>query len=303
VNWDDLRFVLAVSRSRTLSGAARALSVEHSTVGRRLASIEAALAVRLFDRTPEGYLATAVGEAVLAHARAMEENALAIEGVVAEGDSRVAGTVRISALDGFVHHFLSPAIPELRARHPALQIVAAPEARKASLARREADIAIRWRPAEDPRLVSRPLADIGSAIYASRSYIAHNGHPRDPRDLDGHERVGYAPELGHASEERWLEEHAPGARVVLRVGTTAAYLAALEAGVGIGIYECQSADRSAGLVRLWEEPVLMEQWWTVVHVDLARAARIRMVLGFLGELAEREGNRLAGRLEHAPMGE
>jgi DNA-binding transcriptional LysR family regulator len=83
--------------------------------------------------------------------------------------------------------------------------------------------------------------------------------------------------------------------VVIRVGTPDAYRAALEAGVGVGIDECHSADRSPELVRLWNEPILMEQWWTVVHVDLARAARISAVLGFLAEPAEREGDRLAGR--------
>lgn len=295
MDWDDLRFVLAVARSRSLSGAARALSVEHTTVGRRIASIERGLGARLFDRTPEGHVATAIGEAVLAHARSMEESALAIERAVAGGDRRVSGAVRISALDAFVCDFLMPAIPELRERHPDLQVVAASETHRASLPRREADVAIRWRPADDVGFVSRPLATIGSGAYASRSYVARRGRPRRPRDLAGHERVGYAPELAHSSEERWLEEHAPGARVVLRVATPGAYRAALEAGVGIGIYECHSADRSPELVRLWDEPVLVEQWWTVVHVDLARAARVRAVLDFLAELAEREGGRLAGR--------
>ena len=295
MDWDDLRFVLAVSRSRSLSGAARALSVKHSTVGRRLAAIERALGARLFDRTPEGYVANTAGETVIAHATAMEDGALAIERAATGADRRVSGTVRVSALDGFISHFLIPAIPELRARHPELQVVASPETRMVSLARREADVAIRWRPADDPSFVSRPLAEIGSGVYASRSYLARMGRPRTAGDLHDHERIGFAPELAHSTEERWLEEHAGGGRVVLRVATPGAYLAALGAGVGIGVCECQSADRSPELVRLWDEPVLMERWWSVVHVDLARAERVRAVLEFLADLAADGRDRLAGR--------
>lgn len=102
---------------------------------------------------------------------------------------------------------------------------------------------------DDPGFVARRLADFGSGIYASRSYIARHGHPRTPAELAGHERVGYAPELAHAPEERWLVEHATGARVAVRVGSPNAYRVAIQEGIGVGIYECHSTDR-AGLVRL-----------------------------------------------------
>lgn len=294
LNWDDLRFVLALARNRSLSGAARALSVEHTTVSRRLASIESALRVRLFDRTPDGHVPTAAGSAVIAHAGSMEQHALSLEREVAGSEGRVSGTVRITALDAFVNDFLLPSLADLGRLHPGLQIIAAPEVRRVSLPHREADIAIRWRPPDDPGFVARKLADIGSGLYASPSYIARRGHPRAPADLGGHERVGYAPELAHSSEERWLAEHAPGAQVTVRVGSPNAYRAAIEEGLGIGIYECHSADRT-GLVRLWDEPVLMEAWWAVVHADIARAARIRATLGFLSDLAESNRDRLAGR--------
>lgn len=296
VNWDDLRFVLAVARSGSLSGAARQLSVEHTTVGRRLSSIESALGIRLFDRTPDGHVPTAAGAAVLAHAGAVEDHVLALEREVAGSDARVSGTVRITALDPFVNDFLLPSLGDLERLHPELRIIAAPEVRTVSLARREADVAIRWGRPEDPGFLARKLADVGSGMYASRSYIERRGRPGGPAQLEGHDRIGYAPDpaFADASEERWLAVNAPGARVSLRVGSLMAYRAAIEEGVGVGIFECHSADR-AGLVRLWEEPVLMEEWWAVVHVDVARAARIRAVLDFLSDLAESSRDRLAGR--------
>lgn len=294
LEWGDLRFLLALARSRSLSGAARSLGVEHTTVSRRLASIEAALGARLFDRTPDGHVASAAGQRALAHAQAIEAHALALEREVTGMDARVSGTVRITALDAFIDDFLLPNLPVLQRKHPDLLIVATPEARVVSLARREADVAIRYYTPTDPDFVARKLADVASAVYASRSYIERRGRPRTAADLDGHDRVAYAPELAHASEERWLVDHAAGARIALQVGSPGAYRAALQAGIGIGIYECHSADRDPDLVRLWREPVLMEHWWAVVHVEIARAARIRAVMGFLSEVAASNRDRLAG---------
>jgi DNA-binding transcriptional LysR family regulator len=294
LDWDDLRFVLAVARTGTLSGAARALSVEHTTVGRRLASIERALGVRLFDRTPDGHVPTTTGTAVIAHAGAVEDHVLALEREVAGSDARVEGIVRITALDAFIADLLLPNLGELSRRHPMLQIVAASEVRMVSLERREADIAIRWRAPDDPGFVARPLAEVGSGLYASREYVAARGHPRGPSELEGHDRIGYGPELAHSSEERWLAENAPGARVAVRVGSPVAYRAAIEEGLGVGVYECHSAER-AGLVRLWDEPVLEERWWAVVHADIVRAARIRATLDFLTDITESNRERIAGR--------
>ena len=108
-DWNHLRYLLAISRHGSLSGAARELSVEHSTVGRRLARLEKSLQIKIFDRTPEGYLPTSVGEAVLAHARTIETETLALEREVSGRDSRVSGTVRISALDACLSDLIMPA--------------------------------------------------------------------------------------------------------------------------------------------------------------------------------------------------
>jgi DNA-binding transcriptional LysR family regulator len=294
LDWDDLRFVLAVARGGSLSGAARLLQVEHSTVGRRLASIEATLGVRLFDRTPAGHIPTGAGSTVIAHASAVEDHVLALEREVAGADQRAVGTVRISALDAFVIDFLLPNLHDLEIRHPGLSIVAAPDTRMVSLAHLEADIAIRWRAPDDPGLLAQKLADIGSCVYASKSYIARRGRPRRVSDVASHERVGLTPELAHAGEESWFVQHAPRARVAVRVGSPTAYREAIVEGLGIGVYECHSADR-AGLVRLWPEPVLMEEWWMVVHADITRAARIRATVTFLLDLAKKHRNALAGR--------
>lgn len=294
MDWNDLRFVLALSRHGSLSAASRALSVEHTTVGRRLTSLEETLRARLFDRTPEGYVATASGEVVLAHARAIEDRTLSLEREVSGRDARVGGTVRITGLDAFVNELLLPNLASLRARYPDLDIVAAAEIQVVDLSRREGDIGIRFARPRDPNLVARKLADIGSALFASRDYVARRGYLHDPHDLTGHDVVRYAPEFASASEEEWIEEHAKGARVAVRVSSPTSHLRALRLGLGVGIHECHAGDSYPELVRMSPKPVLMEAWWAVVHVDMARTARVRAVLDFLSEMAAANRERLSG---------
>lgn len=292
LDWDDLRFVLAVARAGSLSGAARALRVEHTTVGRRLSSIEQALGARLFDRTPKGHLPTAAGATVIARAEAVEEQIQALEREVEGGDRRPAGTVRISALDPFITEVLLPALPALAVRHPGIEVIAATETRVVNLAAREADIAIRPRP-EGEQFAARRLATVVSGMYASADYLARHGHPRGRDELDGHTRVALVPELARAPEERWFVERSPLPRVAVRVDTPGAYRAAVREGLGVGMVECHAAER-AGLVRLWPEPMLVEEWWAVAHDDIARSARVRAVLDFLVEVTAGRADALAG---------
>ncbi len=285
--WGDLAVLLAISRTGTLSGAARALSIERTTVGRRVAELEEALAVRLFDRTPQGYVATQAGEAALEHAHAIEEHAFAIERTLLGRDVRVAGTVRVTGLDPFVTDILLPHLDRLISRHPELVVIAATDTRVLDLSRREADIAIRYAAPRHPDHVGRRLGEFTSALYASTEYVARRGLPRTARALDGHDLIGLAPEFANAPEEQWLARHRAGARVVVRASTLATQLAAIRAGLGIGIYPCHAAEREPGVIRVAKAAALRETYWAVVHVDMVRSARVRAVLDFLSDQVAR----------------
>src|SRR5258708_11848072 len=96
LDWDDLRFFLAIARHGSLSAAAKDLHVAQSTVGRRLASLEASLGVRLLNRTPEGYVPTPAGHDVREQAERLEAEALSVERNVGGLDTRLAGLVRVT---------------------------------------------------------------------------------------------------------------------------------------------------------------------------------------------------------------
>ena len=291
-DWNHLRYLLAISRQGSLSGAARELSVEHSTVSRRLAQVEDALQTRLFDRTPEGYLPTVSGEKVLARARTMEVEALALAREISGQDSRVSGTVRVSALAACLTDLILPALPEFQERNPELEIILSSEMKLVDLGRREADIAIRFHRPKEPNLVVRRLAESCSALYASHDYVSRFGMLTSATDLDNHRLIGFAPEFSMATEDQYLRKHGRG--IAIMVDSVLTLRAAVRSGTGIGIMECYLGDGDPNLVRIWDEPVLKEPWWLVVHRDLRSAARIRTVMDFLIELTQNNQKRLLG---------
>src|SRR5205814_8843140 len=170
INWDDLRYFLALVDAGTLSGAARALHVEHTTVARRIDALEASLTVRLFDRFPKGWSLTAEGRELIAHARRTEEEMLSFARAAA-GSAPLTGIVRISAPPALAAYYLVPRLREPLSRLPLIDIELVGEVREASLTRREADIALRLYRPHAPGLAAKSLGAIGYGLYATSRYL------------------------------------------------------------------------------------------------------------------------------------
>ena len=157
LDWDDLRFFLAIFRHGSLSGAAKTLHVAQSTVGRRLASLEMSLGVRLLNRTPEGYVPTLAGQEVRIQAELVEAETLALQLRVGGRDARLQGLVRVTCAEAVASHIVAPCLASIHHRHPDIMIELIPNTRELSLSMREADISIRLRPAEQHDLVVRRI--------------------------------------------------------------------------------------------------------------------------------------------------
>ncbi|MCB9794597.1 MAG: LysR family transcriptional regulator [Alphaproteobacteria bacterium] len=281
MNWDDLRFVLAAHRARTLVGAGEALSVTHTTVGRRLRAAEQAWGVRLFDRTPEGLAATAAGEELVALAERMEEELLATEARVRGRDVALRGSLRVSTLD-FVHGLFQPAFAAFLARYPEVELTVTTPMQSVSLTRREADVALRLTNAPDPGLVGRRLGALTFAPFASPALMERHGAKASLRELPW---IGYDRRLDMGWMEAWLHRHAPGARVVVRVDESPLLIRQLLlAGQGVGFLPIPEGE-ALGLRRL--EPALREfsmSVWLLTLRDLRQNSRVRAFLDHMGEL-------------------
>ncbi|HEX6239551.1 MAG TPA: LysR family transcriptional regulator, partial [Polyangiales bacterium] len=210
LDWDDLRFFLRAAETRSLAGAARAMGVEHTTVGRRLTALERALGAPLLLRGPDGLRLTALGDQVTPLVADLERAVNALRAVVAAHTSRV----RLAVPSGFAPLFALP-LAQLGTEHPGLSVELVSGAHAADLRRGEADVAVRTGPISDPDLVVKKLADVGLSLYASESYLREHPAPIDPDDLSGHRLIGYDQALATLPTAAWIEQHAANAQVVL----------------------------------------------------------------------------------------
>lgn len=285
-NWDHVRVFLAVARTGQFLGAARALSLDHATVARRITLLEEALGTQLVSRSTAGVALTLAGEKFVAAAEAMETAWLDAQADVSQVDRVISGTVRIGAPEGFGALFLASRLGRLAERHPNLTIQLVPLARTMSLSKRDADLAVVIDPPADGRLTVRKLIDYGLGMYAAESYLARHGAPATEDDLPRRLMVTSVQEL-HYSES--LTYYPPAFNAGQRRFECASVLAQMEAvraGVGIGVLHDYAARDAGGLIRILPELAIRRTYHLVAHVDTRRIARIDEAYRFLVEEVE-----------------
>src|SRR5215470_7637638 len=295
MEWTDLRYLVAVAEHGTFTAAAAALGVNQSTVTRRIAALEAELGARLVERRGSQNVLTPVGERLRPMLAGMEEQALAIENAATGIDARPAGTVRVTTTEMLAARFLAPAMGRFRELAPDVQLDIDSNPRTLDLGRRETDVALRLARPRQEQLFARRIAILGFALYASRDYLARRGTPRPGSSFAGHDLVADEETNSWSSELKWMAAMTPGARIVVRMASWHARLAAVEAGAGVSVLPCLVADPSPKTVRLgrradWTEREL----WLLVHRELRHVARIRLVLDFIADTAAALAPQLTG---------
>lgn len=301
-DWDDARVFLAVVRQRTFSAAGRALGVQQSTIGRRLAAFEARLGARLFERVSGGHLLTPAGQTLLVRAERMESEALSAERILIGSERRSAGVVRITAPQAFGDLFLVPLLAQVQAEHPDILVELIADNANLNLTRREADIALRLGRPKQPLLVARRVGVVAHGLYASRAYLARRGLP-EGEDLTGHQFVDYDDTYLQKQELAWFRQRLRGARCALRTNGTHGRAAAVGAGLGIGALPCWLGDAAENLVRVLPGERFAQDLWLVVHRDMRRLARVRAVSGVLIRELLHRAVRLSGeRTAAGPRG-
>ncbi len=280
-NWDDLRFFLALLQAGTLSGAARALRVEHTTVARRIDGLERAYTVRLFDRFAKGWVLTSEGTALVPLARSVEEQMLALQRA-ARGAMPLNGVVRVSGPPALVTHVLAPRLHDALRRYPGIALELMGESHWANLARREADIAVRHARPTAQGMATRLLTTMSYALYGSAAYLS----ARETREW---EFLGYTDGLRDLPQQTWLDKFAGTRRFVLRSNEQCTLARAASSGLGLTVLPCLLAAQLPDLVKAdaVDCPVT-RKLWMVMHEDVRRSARVRRIADEIGTLFSQE---------------
>jgi DNA-binding transcriptional LysR family regulator len=203
-----------------------------------------------------------------------------------------AGTVRLTTTEALAHRIVAPIIATLRRRHPALQVDLMIGVRTLDIARRDADLAVRFARPTAPELVCRKLGEVGYSLYASRRYLASCGSPKRGAGLAGYDLITFTGAPA-ATRPFFMGETQEGARVAVRCDNPLIQLQAAAQDVGIAELACFLGDECADLVRVWpDEPPALRTVWLVVHQDLRRSARIRVVTSAIAEAFRRQSESL-----------
>lgn len=291
IDWDDVRYFLAVARHGSVRAAAERLGVNHSTVLRRIAQLEKRLAAQMFDKLPSGYRLTSAGEEVLALAGQMEVSSNELEARVLGRDQSLHGVLRVTLAPTLATHLLMPDFAEFVRRHPgvAMQVLSIDE--PVNLTNREAEVAIRVVYDRDrlaPNLHGLKGPELFGAAYMSRDLLA-------------------AWRAGRADRVRWIikdnigmpdwaqEGDVPAAEVPFRTSSADAQIVAARQGLGMTTLPCFVGDSDPLLARVPGTGLhLHGTLWLLTQGETRKTMRVRLFTEFIAERLARRATLLAG---------
>jgi DNA-binding transcriptional LysR family regulator len=281
MDWDNLRIFLAIARSGQILAAAKALTLNHATVARRLDALEAQIGAPLFERRTNGCTLLPAGEQLLAHAEKMETELLQAATAISGAAALVSGHVRVGAPDGFGTFHLARALGSLANVHPDLTIQLVPLPRSFSLSRREADIIVTIDRPKLGRAIVRKLTDYTLSVYGTKDYLKRTGNIQSTDDLASRLFITYVEDIAYS---RALDYTAELGKLMTRhyeCGSVVAQMEAVRAGEGIGILHDYAAAQYPELVRILPMMQFSRTYWLMSHPDTHDTRRVSEVYQFI----------------------
>ena len=296
MNWDDLRYFLAVARAGSLSAAGRDLGVSQPTVSRRLAAMEARLSVRLFDHIENRYVLTPAGDSIFETVQHVGETVSGIDRRVAGKDLSVKGELRLTCTEVLANLYLAPHLSKFVRLHPDINLSVVCTFQHLSLSRREADVAIRVTSNPPDNLVGRRLFQVTMGIYAGNSNV-RSADSHNVEDLDW---IGWQDETYN---RMLIYSHYPRARIRHRVDDLQTMCAMVRCGLGAAILLCYVGDSDRELHRIVNEPIRegVMDLWVLSHPDVRRAARVRAFTAFIADTVLADRDLFEGRRPQTQM--
>lgn len=278
LNWDDLKYFLAVARSGTLRGGAERINANHATVSRRLAMMEENVDGRLFDRTKSGLVLTQLGEDLLPFAERVEDEMTSASRLIVGRDAQPKGAIYLSLPHGIAMTSVMDDLALFSDQYPEIDLHLSFSNTVADLTRREADVSIRIADEVMEDVVGRKLVQMSSAAYCTKAYasrIKDNGG-------EGLSFLGWNEPEGQTTTPWLASGYYPKATIRHRVMEIVPLVTLAAAGMGLAQLACCLGDRHPELVRApFQKPVPYRNIWLLLHRDLRNTARVRLFVDFL----------------------
>ncbi|MBY5334070.1 LysR family transcriptional regulator [Rhizobium leguminosarum] len=290
IDWDDIRYFLAVARGGSVRAAAKRLGVNHATVLRRIAQLEDRLGAQMFEKLPSGYRLTAAGEEVLEFADQMQASSHQLETRVFGRDQSVRGLLRVTLPPPLAAHLLMPDFADFVRLHPGIEMEILSSGELANLTNREADVAIRVvydREALPLNLHGLKGPELFGGFYVSGDRLAEwRAGPPDPR---------WIAVSGHGVPDWTREGEARTAGSPFRTMDFDAQIAAVRQGIGISTLPCFVGDADPLLERVPDTDLhLYGPVWLLTQGEARKTKRVRLFTEFVSRRLAAYAPRLAG---------
>lgn len=288
--WDDVKVFLAAYRTNSLRGASIRLSMDQTTVSRRLTNLEKQLNTKLFYRTPDGLTPTEVAERVLGIAQEMERNSVSFLRLSEGSNGELSGDVSIATTDRLAVEFLMSSVKILRDRHPNINVTMKLGAQMADMSRGEAEIAVRTQRPEAPDLVAKRLGRWDVGLYATQAYLDKFGLPELGQHLANHDIALYDNKFSSRAPDTMVGESRRDARIVARLTSSFLLTTFVRSGMALGELPCYQELRYPELIRIWPDKARKKKYevWKVTHKDAAELARVKAVSDVISEVFDGE---------------
>ena len=301
MNWDDLRFLLALSRERTMSAAGIKLKVKHTTVARRIKALEESLGTRLFDQLSDGYALTQAGENLHHHAIVMEEQAQAVDRSIIGLDAELHGELNLTSSQDVFNLLVIPHLGLFRRAYPGIKLNLFSSAALADMAARQADIALRMTAKPPDYLIGQKVLPLSHGVYASKKYLKRQSSNSLYVNKGGSRKSGSQKEeqiilwSGEHTKPDWVKNNFPHSKVAIQTSDIATMLACTINHHGIARMPCYIGDSAKELLRI-DADLKPSNWgvWVLSHVDLRATARVRVCREFLVNTIEQQKDLIGG---------
>ncbi len=285
-DWNDLKFFLAIAHNGTVSGAARLLGVNYTTVIRRLNSFEETMGFSVFERHSTGYSLNRAGESILASAQTIENEFVSLNNHATGSDNNLNGSIRIATTD-LLASTLMPEMGDFLLRHPDINFEVIGDSFAVDLANREADIAIRiTNHAPKEHLLSRKIGVVTGSIYASNAYLERHSNERTKK----HTWIGWDENLSQKVTHQFIGDYIPeNAKISCKVNSGASLLQAIKSGIGIGYLWDFIGVNSPELQRIHPDQEYALDLCLLINKDLYSTPRFRAAMDFLEKSIKNKG--------------
>jgi DNA-binding transcriptional LysR family regulator len=297
IDWNDLRYFLAVASKGSTLAAGRELGVSQTTVARRIAALEHSLGFALFDKRQAGYALTPAGESLVARAADVESSAKQFVDAAAAHARDLSGSVRITMEEIYATTLFAPWMRELYETYPEILIEVDTAQAVRDLSGGEADIALRSTAEEQPPgYAGRILCRDDWSPYCSRSYAERHGIPASFEDMKQHTLIGGGGAKVWPKYQQWLEHLGLGDRVAMHQPTSTTLLSSVRAGIGIAVLPCIIADTDVDLIQCFPPRQNHgRQLWLLTHDRVRKTPAVRVVIDFFYERLKRHIRELEAR--------